>query len=111
MKAFAVLGAGIGALLAGLAHAGESTMGQISGVHFMGNGAVIFYHSGQRSGAPACATIPNRFAIEGSTSTGKVQVAGLLSAVARGKNIYVLGLGVCNAWSDTETVNYFSVAD
>jgi hypothetical protein len=110
-----VLDAGTGLVMffcaAQCAAAGHSTLAMISEVLHMSNGVVLFSHNGQRSGAPACATLTGRFAIDGSTVGGRVQVAGLLSAVARSKAITVFGTGTCSAWGDTETVNFFQVAD
>jgi hypothetical protein len=97
--------------LTGAAHAGNSLAGTAHAVHYMGNGAVLFSHSGTRSGVPACATISTRFAINGATAAGKVQVAGLLSAVARGKTLNIIGNGDCSVWSDSETVHYIVEVD
>src|SRR5438094_4268880 len=88
------------------AHAGDGS-GTISTVHFMYNGVIIFAVSGARANVPPCATIPQRFAINGTTPVGKLHVAGLLSAYAQGKQVVVTGTGTCPDWGDTESVSYF----
>ncbi|SRR6266568_6384819 len=92
-----------------VAHAGERTSGTISLPHFISNGVVIFYTSGTRTNVPACATLANRFAINGATAAGRIQVAGLLSAYTQGKQVAVIGTGSCPDWGETESVSYFYV--
>jgi len=92
------------------AYAGSAGAGTLSNLHFMGNGVVILYTSGARTGVPACATTqPNRFAIDGTTAAGKVHLAGVLAAHAAGKTVYIFGTGNCSNFPDTESVNYFAV--
>ena len=93
-----------------VAHSGDATAGTISYLHFMPTGVVLFSTSGIRSNPPSCASITNRFAINGTTPAGKLQVAGLLSAYSQGKQVVVFGTGGCPDWGDTESVNYFYLA-
>lgn len=100
---FALIGA-----FAAIAHAGDGGPGQISYVHFMPNGVVIFYVSGGHNDVPACGQgFVGRWAFDGTTVAGRLQVAGLLSAYMGGKTIKVYGTGACTAWGDTETVSLF----
>ena len=96
---------------AAAASAGDAALGQASHVHFMPNGVVLFTMNSQRTGGPACATIPNRFSVDGTTPAGKAQLSGLLFAISRGKDVRVIGTGGCTHWGDTESVLYFFVAD
>ncbi len=92
-----------------VAYAGEAGQGAISTPNFISNGVVIFYTSGTRTNVPACATLANRFAINGATAAGRIQVAGLLSAYTQGKQVAVIGTGSCPDWGETESVSYFYV--
>lgn len=89
------------------ANAGSTGQVRAKNIHFMPNGVVLFWFDGTHQSPPACATIRNRFAINGSTAAGKVQVAGLLSAYSMGRSVVIVGKGNCDAWGDTESVNYF----
>ena len=91
------------------AQAGTAAAGTPSNPYFMGNGTLLIPTDGARSGALVCATKSGRFAIDGSTAAGKVQVAGMLTAIAMGRRVTILGTGACSVWPDTETVNYFQV--
>lgn len=91
------------------AYAGDGS-GTISAVHFMYNGVILFSVSAARTNVPPCATILQRFALNGTTPVGKLQVAGLLSAYAQGKQVVVIGTGTCPDWGDTESVSYFYIA-
>jgi hypothetical protein len=78
----------------------------------MGNGVVIvYYDGGSRTGAPACATVNERFAVDGTTAGGKIQVAGLLTAYTGGKTVHLWGNGTCTAYGDTETINYLNTVE
>ncbi|MCH2160092.1 MAG: hypothetical protein MK096_15085 [Oleiphilaceae bacterium] len=93
-------------------HAGSAAPGSLSKLHFMSNDVVIVYTSGVRSNVPSCASSqPKRFALDGTTEEGKVQVSGLISAHAAGKNVTIKGKGSCEAYGDTETISYFYIAD
>lgn len=87
--------------------AGHADNGNIYNLHFMSNGVVVFYSTGNRVNPPACATQANRFAINATTEGGKVQLSGLMTAQAQGKSITVIGNDSCSAYSDSETVGYF----
>ncbi|WP_152569459.1 MULTISPECIES: hypothetical protein [Sphingomonas] len=72
-------------------------------------GMMLFNLPNNRSGAPACATQATRFAIPSNTDAGKSMISSVLTAQARGKQVYVNGAGNCNVWSDSETVDYVQV--
>ena len=110
-KAIAVAGLAIG-LVNGV-NAGSAS-GKISKIHYMPNGAVLFYLSGSHSDIPICSNntaVPSRFAIDGRTNIGKIHVSGLITAYASGHEITVQGTRTCSLWGDTETVNYFHTND
>lgn len=75
--------------------------------HFNENGKVIFATSGSRTGVPACAASdPTRFAFDGTTAAGKNQVAAILTALALGRRVRVVGTGACAVHPTIETVQY-----
>jgi len=106
ITAAALLGVAPMAMAAGLAD-----VGTLNTVHFLANGVVVAYTSGARSGAPACATATDRFAIDIATAGGKSQLAGLLMAYASGRPVVIHGTVNCNVWGDTETIDYFYTVD
>lgn len=110
---FATITAALGLLAAPAGvSAGESMPGLPSGLHFMPNGVVLFHSLGQRIGAPACSSGTSaRWALAAGTANGKVLLAGLLTAIARGKEVRIIGTGACADWGDSESVYYFWVAD
>jgi hypothetical protein len=84
--------------------------GTLTNPHFMQNGVVLVYTSGNRPSIPACgAGQPTRFALDGSTAQGKTQVAGLLAAYAAGKQVVIVGTDTCSVYSDSETISYFYI--
>lgn len=94
------------------AGASNTSPGLISRIHIMNNGLVFFHHAGQRAPAPpTCHTNGTRWAFDGATPAGQAKLSALLSAYALKKPITIVGLDVCNAWPDTETVNYFIIED
>lgn len=98
------------AWLACEAQAGTAAAGTPGNPYFMNNGTLLIPTDGVRADVPACAaTQAGRFAIDGSTAAGKVQVAGMLSAIAMGRKVAVWGTGARSVWPDTETVNFFQV--
>ena len=103
-------GAMMTAALSGPAFAGTAG-GRLSAPNFMSNGAVIFYVEGSRNSPPACATEYRRFALNASTPQGKAQLSGLLLAYSQGKTVSVFGTNACSVWGDTETIDFFAIAD
>lgn len=94
--------------------AGKAGEGNISNIHFMNNGVVLFYTDGAitSSETPDCAQNQSiRFAIDSTTDGGKSQVSGLLTAYASGKKIKVHGLNNCSVHGDTESLYYFKIID
>lgn len=85
----------------------------LSQIYFLSSGAVIVYTNKYPSGdLPACAAgQPYRYAINGASSEGKVQLAGLLTAYVSNKPVNIVGKGTCDAWSDTETISYFNTVN
>lgn len=106
----------IGFLIAVLsldASAGSAGRGTLSLVHFIRNGVVIAYTDGARADVPSCAVSqPRRFAVDATSSEGKVLLSGLLSAYALGKQVTVVGAGTClPQQEDTEAISYFYTED
>jgi hypothetical protein len=100
------------AFLPTMVQAGDALAGTLNTIHFLTNGIVLFYTDGVRSGVPTCAAgQPHRFAVNAATAGGKVQLAGLLSAHAAGKQIRIVGSGDCTIYPDSEAVNYFYTID
>lgn len=91
--------------------AGAAGAGNIVGPYFMQTGALLVSTDAAQSGAPACATVASRWAIDGTTPAGKVQAAAVFSALAMGKKIAVWGTGTCSVWGDTETVNFLQIVN
>ncbi|WP_082584802.1 hypothetical protein [Caulobacter sp. Root655] len=86
--------------------------GYIVGVMAMRNGAVIFSHTGVRTGTPpACHGQGYGWALSGATLGGQAQVSALLTAYAQHKKIVIIGMGSCADWPDTESLNYFRIID
>lgn len=92
------------------AFSGNAELGEIYNLHFMSNGVVIVYTRGIRTNVPPCAlNQPARFAVDGKSAGGKVQLSGLLTAYSLGQKVRFIGANNCNAYSDTETANYIVV--
>jgi hypothetical protein len=96
-------------MLAGQVQAGTAGPGNPVNVYFMSNGVALIPMDVGQQNSPSCATQGTRFAIDGSTAPGKVQIAALLTAIAMGKQIVVWGTGTCSVWGDTETVSFFQI--
>lgn len=89
-----------------------SATGKIYNIHILGNGVVLFRHTGTRGAVPACGQPEAvRWAFDGSTPQGQARLALLLTAYGAGKNVQVFGLGNCNVWGDTESVDYIVTTD
>lgn len=96
---------------AGIANASEAGPGTVHALHVMPNGTILFHLTGSRTSPPACHTMSNRWAFDGTTPAGQAKLALLLSAYAAQKPIVVYGTNACPDWADTETVKYFHTAD
>lgn len=81
------------------------------GLFFMQTGALLVSTDAVQSGAPACATVVGRWAIDGTTPAGKLQAAAVIAALAMGKKIAIWGTGTCSVWGDTETVSFLQVVN
>lgn len=89
-----------------------SETGKIYNIHVLGNGVVLFRHAGTRGTVPTCGqTEAVRWAFDGSTPQGQARLALLLTAYGAGKSVKVFGLGNCNVWGDTESVDYIVTSD
>jgi hypothetical protein len=94
--------------------AGASTASQgiTNTIHFLSSGIVLVYTSGSRPGIPACgAGQVGHFALDSTTAGGRSQLAGLLAADAAKRPVVIVGSGGCEVYGDTETLNYFYIAD
>ena len=91
------------------AYAGTSGPGNIINPYFMQNGALLVTTDASQSGAPSCATVINRWAIDATTPAGKLQATAVLTAYAMGKKIAIWGTGTCSVWGDTEGVSFLQV--
>jgi hypothetical protein len=92
-----------------LSMAGSAAPGILSDAYVMSTGVAMVISNGARSGAPACATVYNRFAVDATTAAGKAQLAALLAAFTSGKPVEIVGTGACTAWPDTESINFVHV--
>lgn len=68
------------------------------------SGTFMVYVSMPIAGAPACATV-SRFAVNPGTDAGRAQIATILAAQATGRSVALYGLGVCDLWGDTESLD------
>lgn len=66
----------------------------------------FFYHSGARTGRPACAVESTRWVVDLSTPAGQAMMAQVMTAISLNKSFSVSGAGTCDLWADTETVDY-----
>lgn len=67
---------------------------------------MLFFESGIKNQPPNCQTVPNQWAIDLSTASGKAIYALILSAQAQGKEIVVVGQNFCTVWPDRESIDY-----
>jgi hypothetical protein len=92
---------------AGIASASATGSGYLT-QYLILNGVAFFWHNGTRSTPPACDT-QGRFAFNVTTPVGQAALSGLLTAFASHKPVAITGTGACTDWSDSETMQYFSV--
>jgi hypothetical protein len=83
--------------------------GELQDTHFMNSGAVLVSTTGSRTSAPSCSTFPGRFAVDSTTPSGRTLVAGLLAAETAGRNVVIVGTGLCDVYADSETIAYFYI--
>jgi len=72
----------------------------------VGGDPPFFFSAGPHLSKPACSTQGDHWAISLAWPAGKSIQATILTAYASNKKIHVIGKGVCDVWSDRETVNY-----
>lgn len=84
-------------------------VGYVLGVDVL-TGAAVFKVSGPVAGSwPACANVLQRFAVDTTTAAGQAMFATVLSARLAQQRVYVVGLGHCNTWGDSESVSYVAL--
>ncbi|WP_377160421.1 hypothetical protein ACFJIX_12470 [Roseateles sp. UC29_93] len=87
------------------AHAG-SQVGKIKTLTIRASdGLVYFVLEGQRNERPACASGDYWMIRAEDSTTGKRQLAVLLTARASGQPVTVIGFNACTRWADGEDVN------
>lgn len=64
---------------------------------------IVTFNIDTHENAPACSSIKNDFAFDGSTSEGKAKLALLIAAANGKKAVSITGDGTCSAWPDRET--------
>ena len=72
-----------------------------------GQPGAYFVYINLPPGGPSCATYgqtSKRFVVNPNTEAGMSVIATLLAAQASGRNIQVTGSGLCDIWSDTESI-------
>lgn len=70
------------------------------------NNSYSFLNDGTRASAPACATIPNQWAINMSTNAGMGIAATIISAFYNKSSVTLVGTGTCDVLPGVETVSY-----
>lgn len=70
---------------------------------------IVTFTLDSHENAPACSTIKNDFAFDGSTSEGKAKLALLLAAANGKKAVSITGDGTCTAYPDRETPLWLDV--
>jgi len=95
------------ALFSSTVYSGSADYAVINKVDFMEPGIIVVYTDGLRTGAPACATQPNRFVVDGTTPSGKVLLNGLVLTYSLKKSVRFVGNNTCSVYGNTETITYF----
>ncbi|MEA1677353.1 hypothetical protein [Nitrospirillum sp. BR 11163] len=90
--------------------AGFASAGSISNILPTRGGTFFFLQHGTRTNRPACSTL-DRWVINVTTPSGQAMASAVMLAYSLGKNIEIYGTGDCRDWPDTETVDYFQIAD
>lgn len=78
----------------------------IAHVGHWNNKDLMFFHTPNRTGVPACATEQNRWVVDLTTQLGRSQYSFLLAAQMAGKEIVVAGTGDCSLYSNSETARW-----
>ena len=93
-----------------LAIAGSASDVQISQIIPGTAGFTFMTTGGTRSAAPACATLPNTWAIDVTTAQGQAMVASAITAFSTGKRMYIGGSGLCpNFQPNGESVFFLAI--
>lgn len=91
------------------AHSGGTGSGTVSFILPTAYGQVFFRTTNAQS-QPACATQGWAFDLTGTFSNGgKAMLSTLLTALAAGKQVNIIGKGNCDVWSDRESVDYIII--
>ncbi|MEA1677354.1 hypothetical protein [Nitrospirillum sp. BR 11163] len=89
---------------------GFASAGSISNIISEQGGVLFFIQHGTRTDRPACATL-DRWVINVNTPSGQTMAAALMMAYSMHKQVEIHGTGSCPDWGDTETVDYFQIAN
>lgn len=85
--------------------AGLASNVTITQIESLAAGQVFVYFSSPATGSP-CATNPNAFVFDGTTTAGKTLMSIFLVAYAQGVKVTSGGTGTCTFYSGYETANY-----
>lgn len=91
-------------LVSSVGHAGSAS-GAVTQTLLGTAGILIFKVGTGATGQPSCST-GGEWALLLDTAAGKGTYALLLTAVAQGLTVNVVGNGTCSVWGDRETVSY-----
>jgi hypothetical protein len=97
---------------ASAAHAGGTQTGTVLMHHTTyaanassaGIAMFVLVGGGAKVDKPACNTYQERWAFNNASPAARYHHAVLLAAVASGKTVTVWGTGLCDVWSDSETI-------
>lgn len=91
------------------AHSGGIGSGTVSFILPTAYGQVFFRTTNAQS-QPGCATEGWAFDLTGAVSNGgKAMLSTLLTALAAGKQVNIVGKGNCDVWGDRESVDYIVI--
>lgn len=82
-----------------------SAHGAVASYAVMDNGNLLVT-VGTNTSSPSCNTVPDRFAIDLNSKSGKAWYATIIASWVTGKIIYIEGTGTCSIVQDSETVSY-----
>ena len=86
-----------------------SGLNTITNVVAYQSGIVMFTIGAAPSSPWATCNLNHQFAINTTTVSGQALFQTILTAEQQKKNVYVVGLGTCNALSAVEDVNYVQI--
>lgn len=77
----------------------------------LSNGTLLISSYGTTTGMASCASSSQRFAVDGTTSAGKVTAATIMMAYMAGKAVQLVGDGTCGVYAGSETIAQIRFAD